>query len=73
MALLKAIGERPEVETDPKLVEKHTFIVQVNNNKQTVNLNLDKISKIPKEVRMELADGLFTEIDDQEATEIMNS
>jgi len=29
--LIKAIGKKPEQETDPKLIEKHTFLLQVNH------------------------------------------
>ena len=39
--LIKAMGEKPEMETDPKRNEKHQFyiLVQVNNRNVKVDLN----------------------------------
>ncbi len=71
MALIKAIGNRPETVTDPKLVEKHTFIIQMNRNQKTVNVNLDKVGQIPKDVLVDLADAEYQEIDESQADEIM--
>ena len=71
--LIKAIGEKPQVETDPKLVEKHNFYIQVINNNQKVNLDLDKMDQLSKTTRQEIASGLFSEIDEDEAIQIMDS
>ncbi len=73
MALLKAIGKRPEVETDPKLVEKHKFVFQADWNNHTLNIDLSFINKIPKRERERLVADLFHEIDEETAREIMNS
>jgi len=71
--LLKAIGEKPEVETDPKLVEKHNFYIQVINNNQKITLDLDKMDQLSQSTRQEIANGLFSEIDEDEAIQIMES
>jgi hypothetical protein len=71
--LQKAIGERPEQETDPKLLEKHNFFIQINNNNQTVSVDLDKLHLIPKEDRERMAADFYTEISDEEAKDILDS
>ncbi len=73
MALIKAIGERPVEETDPKLVQKHKFTLTINNGKQSVSVDLDKLNLIPQKAREQIADGLYQEITDVEAEEIMNT
>jgi len=71
--LKKAIGEKPEKETDPKLLEKHNFFIQINNNSQKISVDLDKLNLIPKEGRERLADDLFSEISDEQAQSILDS
>jgi hypothetical protein len=71
--LKKAIGERPETETDPKLLEKHNFFIQINNNNQTVAIDLDALHKMPKEKREQMAADFYTEISDEEAKIILDS
>jgi hypothetical protein len=71
--LKKAIGEKPEKETDPKLLEKHNFFIQINNNSQKISVDLDKLNLIPKEGRERLADDLFSEISDEQAQSILES
>lgn len=72
--LIKALGEKPDIPIDPKLIEKNTFIFQVNINNQVVNIDAEKLMKIPPHLRKELfIDALDAEITDDQAEEIMNS
>ena len=71
--LKKAIGERPETETDPKLLEKHKFYIQINNNNQKISVDLDKLNRLPKEARERLAADFFTEISEDQAKTILDS
>ena len=71
--LLNAIGERPETELDPKLIEKHqnVFAIQVNN--QTINMDQKTLEKLPAEAKEMLIALLNQPIEDTRAEEIFNS
>lgn len=71
--LMQAIGERPEVEMDPKLIEKHTFNISVQINNKTVNIEYADFLKMPPEARKIITNALNEPIDDKKAIEIMNS
>jgi len=71
--LKKAIGERPVQETDPKLLEKHTFIINVKGMKDGVKINIDQLDTLPANVRKDIADAVWEEIDDDEAKRILAS
>jgi len=71
--LIKAIGERPETLIDPKLTEKNTFIIQMNVNNKTVNVNWDTIHKLPQHVRREFIEGMERDITDSDAEEILET
>ncbi len=71
--LMQAIGERPEVEMDPKLIEKHTFNIEVQINNKTVNIDYADFLKMPAEARKIITNALNEPIDDTKAVEIMNS
>lgn len=71
--LIKAIGERPEVPLDPKLTEKHIFIIPIQINKKTVNLDYESFMKIPGHIRRKLSDNLEMYITDVEVEEILQS
>jgi hypothetical protein len=71
--LKKAIGERPMVETDPKLLEKHTFLIQINNMAGGIQMNIDEMEKLPAKIRQEIADAVFEEITDEQAEQMINS
>jgi hypothetical protein len=73
MSLLKAIGEKPIEDLDPKLTEKHQFVIVIQNNKQETNINLDTIDKLPFDSRKQITDTLVQDIDDAEAAQIMES
>lgn len=71
--LMKAIGEKPLDELDPKLTEKHQFIILIQNNKKETTINLDSMDKLPSSARKEISDSLITDIDEADAEEILNS
>jgi hypothetical protein len=71
--LIKAIGEKPVKEIDPKLIEEHTYIVPIQINNTSYNFDLEKLLDLPEKMRKKFTDALVSEIDDSEATEIMNS
>lgn len=73
--LIKAIGEKPEELPDPKRNEKHQFYILVQINNQNIKLNVEDLHKLPEDTLRELNRALSggTEINKQEAVEIMNS
>ena len=71
--LKKTIGERPVEETDPKLLEKHIFLIQINNMPEGVRLDIDQVEKIPVGVRKDIADAVFEEISEDEAKGMITS
>ena len=71
--LKKAIGERPMVETDPKLLEKHTFLIQINNMAGGIRMNMDDMEKLSMKTRQGIADAVFEEITDEQAEQMINS
>lgn len=73
MALIKAIGNRPEKTLDPKLVEKHTFVIQMNANHKHIHVDLDKINQIPKSLLIDIAEDMYTEIDENDAEALMKT
>jgi len=71
--MTKAIGKRPEQETDPKLIEKHTFLIRVNHKTVGPIINVDDLDKLPKKVREEIAANIWEEITDEEAARILKT
>jgi hypothetical protein len=71
--LIQAIGSRPNPELDPKLIEKHTFIIQIKDHECTLNINTDILQQIPARLREKLAASLYVEINEDQAKKIMNS
>ncbi|TLX73708.1 hypothetical protein E9993_14720 [Labilibacter sediminis] len=71
--LMQAMGERPETQIDPKLIEKHqnVFAIQVNN--QTINIDQKTLEKLPAEAKQALTALMNQPIDDARAEEIFNS
>jgi hypothetical protein len=61
------------VETDPKLLEKHTFLIQINNMPGGIQMNIDEMEKLPAKTRQEIADAVFEEITDEQAEQMINS
>lgn len=71
--LIKALGERPEADIDPKLVEKHPITIAVQINNKTVNIDYNDFIKLPAQAREVITKALDQEIDENEAKRIMNS
>lgn len=71
--LIKALGDRPPQDLDPKLVEKNTFIIPISIDNRTFNIELEKLLNLPSGTRKKVADALFSEIDIDEAEEIIDS
>jgi hypothetical protein len=71
--LIKALGEKPVKDIDPKLVEQHTFIMTVVLNGIPTNIDLQKFLSLPENIRKKFSDSIITEIDDIEAAKIIES
>jgi len=71
--LLKAIGERPETQMDPKLVETHQFNIYLQVNNQTVNITKEEFDKLPADVRQVFINSIPQEISVEEAENIMKT
>lgn len=71
--LIKALGEAPSRDIDPKLIEKNpiTVAIQVNNNSYSVDLN--KLLSMPIDSRTRFADALIAPATDDEIEQIMKS
>jgi hypothetical protein len=71
--LLKALGEKPIEKINPKLVEAHQFIIPIVVNNNTYNFDLMKFLDLPDKVRKQVADALITDINEDQAEEIMKT
>lgn len=71
--LIKALGEAPTKDIDPRLVEKHRIIVPIQVNNNAYNLDLNKFLSLPIDQRTRIADALVAPATDGDITEIMNS
>jgi len=71
--LLAALGEKPESQIDPKLIEKQTINIAISVNNQIVNIDYNKLQSLPPDLRKLITDQLNEEITEDQAIEIMNS
>lgn len=71
--LIKALGEAPENNIDPRLLEKHQIVIPIQVNNNTYNLDLNKFLNIPIDQRTRIADALINPATDDDITEIINS
>ncbi len=73
--LLKAIGERPTDLEDPKRLEKQSFYILIQNNKNTVKLDVDNLHKLPEATIREINRIVFTgtEITEADAEELFKT
>lgn len=69
--LIRALGERPADKLDPKIYESNTFIIPIQINNQTHTFDLMKFLKLPEEMRQKVASALVTDINIEDAKEIM--
>jgi hypothetical protein len=71
--LQKAIGNKPDVPIDPRLIEQHIFIIPIQVRDEVIKLDYNTYLEIPPHIRRKLTNKLDQEIDDIEAGEIMQS
>jgi len=71
--LIKAIGEKVVEEKDPRLVEKHTFLIQINHHGSIRNLDTRAINDIPPEELKAISDAIYTEITEEDAEEMFKT
>lgn len=71
--MIKAIGEKPAKDIDPKLVEQHTFVLTVNINGVPTNIDLMSFLGLSPGARKKFTDAIITEIDDDDAIKIIES
>lgn len=71
--MIKALGERPVKEIDPKLIESHQFIMPVQINNITYHFDLFKFLALDPAVRKKVSDALITDISEDEAKDLMQS
>ncbi|MEI8047125.1 MAG: hypothetical protein WCI92_07085 [Bacteroidota bacterium] len=73
--LLKAIGKRPATLEDPKRMEKQSFYILIQNNKNTIKLDVENLHKLPEATIREINRIVFTryEITEDDAGEIFKT
>jgi len=73
--LLKAIGEKPTDLEDPKRLEKQSFYILIQNNTNTVKVDVDNLHKLPEATLKEINRIVFTgkEITEADAEEIFKT
>ena len=73
--LLKAIGEKPTDLEDPKRLEKQSFYILIQNNSNTVKVDVDNLHKLPEATLREINRIVFTgkEITETDAEEIFKT
>jgi hypothetical protein len=71
--LIRALGEKPVKEMDPKLVQEHTFLIPIQINNVTYTFDLQKFLDLPDGIRKKVTDALVTDIKESDAEEIMKS
>lgn len=71
--LLKAIGEKPQKIIDPKLLDKHTFVLSVSFGGQDTNIDFMKLMRLPEGVRKQMADAIIEDIDFEETEKLIDS
>ena len=71
--LSKHIGERPVAETDPKLVEKHTFLIQILDKRPSRTVDISCLDQYSKDELRGISDAIYTEITEEDALEIFKT
>ncbi|MEG0796805.1 MAG: hypothetical protein RR397_09940 [Odoribacter sp.] len=71
--LIKALGDAPSADIDPRLIEKHQILVPIQINNSTYNIDFNKFLKIPIDQRTRLSDALISPASDQDISDIINS
>jgi hypothetical protein len=67
--LIKAIGEKPEIQSDPRLNEKHEFYILINTSAGEYKVDYNKLRELPPATLQEFYKVLMTthELTDDEA------
>ena len=73
--LIKILGERPTELEDPRRTEKHSFYILVQNNNNSVKIDMNNLEKLPAGTLQELNRALFggKEITEAEAEELFRT
>lgn len=71
--MIKAIGEKPPKDIDPKLIEQHNFILTININGMPTNIDLMSFLDLPPAARKKFTDALITDIEEDDAEKIIES
>lgn len=73
--LIKALGEKPEIPSDPRLTEKHEFYILVNTGQGEYKVDYNKLRELPQATLQEFYKILMTthELSDEEASKQMQS
>lgn len=73
--LIKALGERPSIPDDPRLTEKHSFYILVQNNNTEVKIDYNRLKDLPEATLRELNKIFFSgnPISEADAEEIMKT
>lgn len=69
----RSLGDRPETDLDPRLIEKHTYFIPIQINGDVKKLPIQDLEDSPKATLQELLKAMNQEITDVKAEEIMNS
>lgn len=71
--LIKALGEAPAQDIDPRLIEKNQVTVNIQVNNNDFNIPLNKFLSLPIDQRNRISDVLINPATDDDITDIMNS
>lgn len=72
--LKDVIGEKQVGAEDPKRMEKNVFYIQLNNNSQTVNIDMNKLKGLPAEEIRDIMEALIVpEQTDNQIIDILNT
>ena len=72
--LREVIGEKIAGQEDPKRMEKNVFYIQLNNNSQTVNIDINKLKGLPSNEIRDIMEALIVpEQTDDQIAEILNT
>jgi len=71
--LIKALGDRPGENYNPRTMEQHNFFLTLNINGENTRFNLSDIYELPEVKRKRLADAMLAPITIDQAAEIIES
>jgi hypothetical protein len=71
--LIKALGDRPDENYDPRIMEQHNFYLTLNINGENTRFDLNEIFELPDMKRKRLTDSMLAPITIDAAAEIIES